>query len=192
MAFTTKKQGKGTGLGLSVSYGIIKEHQGDVQVESEPGKGTTFTITLPIAGAEEGIPVDGIECAARLSAKKGQRVLVVDDEEDILGLTRKMLTSAGFEVDTANSGTAALHTLRTNRYDLILSDWKMPGITGQELYQRLRELDPTMTSRFIFMTGDVLNERMQRFVEDSGATCLSKPFSLDEFRASLQVVMNPT
>jgi signal transduction histidine kinase len=192
--FTTKEQGKGTGLGLSVSYGIIKEHGGEIMVESEVGVGTTFRIQLPVAavGSEPpaGESTETVETAAQIGS--GLSVLVVDDEKGIIELASKMLCRMGYEVDTACDGRTALELLSQRRYDVILSDWKMPGVSGQELYQRLPARDAAMASAFIFMTGDVLNERMQTFIADCGASFLAKPFSLDEFRAVMELVPQVT
>jgi len=192
--FTTKEQGKGTGLGLSVSYGIIKEHGGEIVVESKTGVGTTFRIQIPVATVGcEPLDIESSEPSpAAIQIGSGLSVLVVDDEKGIIDLASKMLSRMGYEVDTACDGRTALELLGSRRYDVILSDWKMPGMSGQELYQRLQAQNSAMTAAFIFMTGDVLNERMQGFISECGASFLAKPFSLDEFRAVMELVPQVT
>jgi len=186
--FTTKQPGKGTGLGLSVSYGIIKEHQGEIHVHSKPGQGATFVVELPSAlilrrsEAQEKEVGETLE-PARVS---GSCALVVDDEDGILRLCARILSSAGYEVDTARNGREALEQTARHAHDLILCDWKMPGINGQEFFERLLKTSPETARRVLFMTGDVLNEQIQQFAEKHGVACLAKPFSLDGLRAALE------
>jgi two-component system, NtrC family, sensor kinase len=188
--FTTKPVGKGTGLGLSLSYGIIQEHGGSITAESKPGHGTTFIIGLPVtADADAGASQSAAPAPAPLPSGKGKSVLVVDDEEDISELIRKALEKQGYQIQTAADGEVALSHLRKTKYDLIISDWKMPGVNGQELYQRLLEIDPDATKRMIFMTGDVLSEKVELFLQERGKTCLAKPFSLVEFQQAIGKVI---
>jgi two-component system, NtrC family, sensor kinase len=184
--FTTKPVGKGTGLGLSLSYGIIQEHGGSITAESKVGQGTTFTIDLPVtADAEVSAPQSSSPAPSPLPSGKGKSVLVVDDEEDILDLIRKTLEKQDYRIQTAADGEVALNHLSRARYDLIISDWKMPEVNGRQLYQRLLEIDPGATKRMIFMTGDVLSEKTERYLEEQGKTCLTKPFSLVEFQRAI-------
>src|SRR5436190_2273060 len=160
--FTTKEAGKGTGLGLSLSYGIIQEHGGTIRVESKIGMGAMFTIEFP---AHNPALTSSEETAAAVMVQTpkghGKRVLVIDDEEGILDFVAEVLNADGFQVDTARDGEAALKQLRQKQYDLALCDWKMPGLNGQKLYERVRVEDPVTARRFIFMTGDVINDRAQ-------------------------------
>jgi signal transduction histidine kinase len=184
--FTTKAVGKGTGLGLSLSYGIIQEHGGSIVAESEVGKGTTFVIELPVtAEAQASAELAPTPAPIPLASGKGKSILVVDDEEDILELIRETLERQGYKIQTAPDGAAALQELGRHKYDLIISDWKMPGVNGQQLYQRLLETDPATTKRMIFMTGDVLSEKTEQFLEEQGKVCLTKPFSLADFQRSV-------
>ncbi len=184
--FTTKPVGKGTGLGLSLSYGIVQEHGGSITAESKVGHGTTFIIELPVtADAEAAAAQPPPPAPAPIASGKGKSILVVDDEEDILDLIRETLEPQGYKIQTAPDGDAALSHLSRQRYDLIISDWKMPGVNGQQLYQRLRETDPVATQRLIFMTGDVLSEKTERFLQEQNKTCLTKPFSLVDFQRAI-------
>jgi two-component system NtrC family sensor kinase len=183
--FTTKEVGKGTGLGLSLTYGIIKEHGGSIRAESKPGEGATFIIELPSPAGNDDTGTTFITRAGMATFDgRGKRILVIDDEEGILNLIRETLTQTGCELEVVRDGEAALDRLRQGHYDLTICDWKMPGLNGQQLYDQIRAADPAAASRFIFMSGDVMNEKMQRFLEATGSACIAKPFSLDEFRSA--------
>jgi len=190
--FTTKGVGKGTGLGLSLCYGIIKEHGGSITPVSRYGEGATFIIELPVSE----IPRD--VAAAPESPKTwltdshegaGRRVLVIDDEEPILNLVREHLAKCGYEVRVAIRGEAGLSELKQNRFDVTFCDWKMPGLSGRQVYEKLRTTDPRLCRRIVFITGDVINEPMRRFLETEKLPCLTKPFALPELRAAIQTVL---
>lgn len=186
--FTTKDVGKGTGLGLSLCYGIIKEHGGAISVRSKPGEGATFVIELPLATAAEGAvekKENPLIPAVSSTEGLGKRVLVIDDEEAILQMVRETLSENGYEVDVARDGEAALSRLGQAAYDLALCDWKMPGLNGQQIYERIRASNPALSERMIFITGDVINDKTEKFLRESRRVCLSKPFSLVEFRAAV-------
>lgn len=186
--FTTKEVGKGTGLGLSLCYGIIKEHGGSVTVHSRPGEGATFVIELPLAAATEDVnekKEPPIPAPAPTNEGLGKKVLVIDDEEAILEMVRETLAEQGYEVDIARDGESALFRLGQTSYDLALCDWKMPGLNGQQIYERVRLSNPALSERMIFFTGDIINDKAERFLRESRRVCLSKPFSLVEFRAAI-------
>jgi signal transduction histidine kinase/CheY-like chemotaxis protein len=184
--FTTKPVGKGTGLGLSLTYGIIQEHGGIITAQSKVGEGTTFIIELPVtAEAKSAAAQPPPPPPAPLPKGNGKSILVVDDEEDILYVIRQTLEKQGYKIETAPDGEAALSHLTRQRYDLIISDWKMPGVNGRELYERLSAQDPAATKRMIFMTGDVLSEKTEKFLQEQGRSCLHKPFSLVEFQHAI-------
>lgn len=179
--FTTKPVGKGTGLGLSLSYGIIQEHGGDIRVQSKLGEGTTFTISLPVSTEAQDSASDRSNTSRFIKAN-GERVLVIDDEEPLLELVREILAASGYRVETLMDGETALRRLSEKPFDLILCDWKMPGLNGEQVFERLRTANPEMAERLIFMTADVMSEKTQQFLKDNKKVCLSKPFSLREFR----------
>jgi CheY-like chemotaxis protein len=93
----------------------------------------------------------------------------------------KILVRQGYLVQTAADGEGALHRLAGERFDLIISDWKMPGLSGQQFFERLLESDGESAKRMVFMTGDILSEKTEKFLKEHGKTCLPKPFSLAEF-----------
>jgi two-component system NtrC family sensor kinase len=180
--FTTKPVGKGTGLGLSLSYGIIQEHGGSITAASKLGHGTTFIIELPITNQSEHIPAESAPPPPPAAQGQGRKVLVVDDEADILDLVSKILIKQGYNVQTAVDGGSALRYLAGTRFDLILSDWKMPGLSGQQLFERLLETDAESAKRMVFMTGDILSEKTEKFLKEHGKTCLPKPFSIPDLQ----------
>ncbi|MDB6038839.1 MAG: hypothetical protein JWM99_2680, partial [Verrucomicrobiales bacterium] len=185
--FTTKEAGKGTGLGLSLTYGIIHEHGGTVSAESVLGKGAKFIVELPVEKVTEaGTGIDSnTTMGSPLVDGAGKTVLVVDDEEPILDLICEVLTSAGYKVETASDGEAALRKLHQKDFDLTICDWKMPGLNGRDLFERISFEDPEAARRFIFMTGDVINEKIQAFLNEQNKLCLPKPFSITEFRRAI-------
>jgi signal transduction histidine kinase len=185
--FTTKPVGQGTGLGLSLCYGIIKEHGGTIHVVSEIGAGATFTIELPSASASQIATVNAHEQGAPApgATAVGKRVLIIDDEEWILTMTRTVLEEDGYIVDVAIDADEALNKVALNQYDLLVCDQKMPGLSGSQLYTRLLTDDPAAADRLMFMTGDVMGDNFQEFLKDSRKQCLTKPFSLTQLRTTV-------
>ncbi len=179
--FTTKEVGAGTGLGLSISYGIIREHGGNIYATSRPGEGATFILELPIikAAADSSSAATGTPEKSHLS-KKGNRALVLDDEELILSLINVVLADSGFHVDTAATGDAALKLLSAHAYDLIISDFKMPGMNGKEFYHKVKSIKPDAANKIIFISGDSVSDGTQAFLKDTGNLFLKKPFTIEE------------
>ncbi|HEV8438138.1 MAG TPA: ATP-binding protein [Methylomirabilota bacterium] len=177
--FTTKPPGEGTGLGLSLCRGIIEGHGGSIAVASEPGHGTTFRIELPLvtppAAARDGT-------AESLPAIASQRILVVDDEAEIAAMVAEALQLDGHAVETAENGAAALIMLERADYDLVLTDTKMPIVTGEDFYRELARRFPALGQRIIFMTGDVMSPEKRAFLDATGAPWVSKPFTPQELR----------
>ncbi len=181
--FTTKEGGQGTGLGLTISYGIVDDHAGRIRVESRPGKGATFVVELPIVqGPELPAPESEVELEP---AKISRRVLVVDDEESILALLRDVLVADGHRVDTARNGEEALTHLAEHGYDLLITDIKMPGMGGQALYQRVKQMDSELAKNTVFITGDTVSAETRNFLQRVQNVCLAKPFKIREVRETL-------
>lgn len=191
--FTTKPEGKGTGLGLSLCYGIVQEHHGNIQVQSEPGQGAEFVLEFPAAAegalaaverGESGAGSTG-DSTAPFPAGAGRAALVVDDEAWIRDVATDALRAEGYLVEVADSGEAATAALKRRRFDLVISDWKMPGLNGMALYERLRVDDPSAAKGFLFMTGDLISEGFQTFLRKHNRPCLPKPFAPRELRAAV-------
>jgi len=178
--FTTKPAGEGTGLGLSLCRGIVEEHGGVITVESEPGRGTTFAITLPVLPQ----PADGsrtavVEAPAPVGSKA---ILVVDDERDLAEVLVEELEGDGHQVEIASNGADALQRLERQAFDLVVSDTKMPLMDGIDLYREIERRFPALQRRIIFVTGDVLDPEKHRILESTGAPFLTKPFDLGDVR----------
>jgi PAS domain S-box-containing protein len=140
--FTTKPAGRGTGLGLALVHSVVTEHQGYIDVASELGRGTTFTVWIPrIEGAAAG---EGP--AAELPMGRGQAVLVVDDEPEVLAALEEMLATLGYEPAGFRNGREALDAARAEprRFEAVVSDEVMPELTGTQLAIELRKLNPTL------------------------------------------------
>ncbi|MEY4386369.1 MAG: hypothetical protein RLY20_1652 [Verrucomicrobiota bacterium] len=190
--FTTKEVGKGTGLGLSLCYGIVREHGGQIEVASELGDGAKFTIELPANGAHVAAEIDTkfIRPAEEVAFGNGRRVLIIDDEEGILEMLGELLKSLGFEVDSAKDGETGLQRTVGNRYEAVFCDWKMPGISGQQVYEHLRHEQPAVADRMIFVTGDVANEQTRSFLESENRPFVAKPFTIRDLRETLRGVLS--
>ncbi len=170
--FTTKEQGKGTGLGLATVFGIVKQHAGFIAVESEPGKGTSFSILFPACDPhlnDRGIPIS--ETAVKTGS---ETILLVEDEEPVRNLGRLVLERAGYRVIEAANGVAAIEIWEENRdkIDLLFTDIVMPGgMSGLDLAAHLQEMDSDLSVIFISgysadIAGRELNlEEGQNFVQ---------------------------
>jgi two-component system NtrC family sensor kinase len=176
--FTTKE--KGTGLGLSLSYGIMKEHAGEISVASTLGQGTTFTIELPIV-AEVTLAQNTTPKPSAPPALSPKTVLVVDDEQPVLDLLRLYLQRLGHQPKVTHSGEEALQKIDRQEYDLIICDLRMSGLDGRQVYQHVKNKYPELLSRLIFVTGDTLHETTHKFLAECGCPVLIKPFLFEEF-----------
>lgn len=181
--FTTKEVGKGTGLGLSVVHGIVLEHGGEIVVDSDPGRGTTFSVYLPCGGDAAVENPEHKESA--LTAGRGT-ILFVDDEEDITYIAREMLEDLGYSVTAMTRNIEALEEFRQNpaMYDLVISDYSMPGMTGVELAVEIMKMRPDIP--IILITGNNEAISAKDRSEITVREVVSKPFRLREIGEAIQ------
>jgi len=181
--FTTKPTGSGTGLGLSISLGIVREHEGRIWAENAPQSGARFVVELPIIEPRASGEFPAVAAVHPVGDRL--RILVVDDEASVRVALQRYLASRGHEVETTASGQDALARLRATTYDAVIVDMRMPDLSGEQLFERLRGDDPAHAERVIFTTGDLVSEQMRRFLDGSGRPCVPKPFEFASFDQAL-------
>jgi CheY-like chemotaxis protein len=189
--FTTKGVGRGTGLGLATVYGIVKQHRGWVEVQSAPGRGTTFRVHLPSSkGTAEA--AQGAKDPQSLQGRN-ESVLLVEDEDSLRAVTAEAFLRHGYRVFKAVNGPDAVGLWEENRggFDLLFTDMVMPGgMTGRELADRLRAEKPGL--RVIICTGYSPESPLQGLEADSRTTVIRKPFDIAQLlqaaRASLDSI----
>jgi two-component system NtrC family sensor kinase len=185
-AFYTTKGEHGTGLGLAISRELIHRHHGRIWATSREGAGTTMTIELPRPGDPTASAVAEVT-AASLAA--GERtILVVDDEPEFGELLAELLRRRGYQTEYVESAAAALLRLQERDFDVILTDLRMPSMSGEDLWHTLRRERPALARRTVFMTGYYAARETAAIVEAIEQPCLTKPFrasELDELLASL-------
>ncbi len=174
--FTTKPLDKGTGLGLAMTYGIISQHGGFISVDSEPGEGSVFTISLPLMDASA---VDKTEGRAGVINGTGL-ILVIDDEEAILRVTAGMLKKCGYDVITAVRPEQGIELYKQEEGNIsaVILDNAMPGISGIEVYSALKDINPNV--RVLLCSGFMDDLSMKKAVDLGVTGFLSKPFNFEE------------
>jgi CheY-like chemotaxis protein len=182
--FTTKPASEGTGLGLWICSGILSALGGEVRVESEIGRGSTFRVTLPPAVMDA--PSELGNAPTPAVGPQGGRLLVIDDEPMILGALRRSL-SAEYNVTCVGDGRKALERLRAGeRYALILCDLMMPEMTGMDLFAELEKVAPDQASRMVFVSGGAFTPRAREFLERIPNARVEKPIDLQNLRLLLR------
>jgi signal transduction histidine kinase/CheY-like chemotaxis protein len=185
--FTTRREDGGTGLGLATVYGILTQADGTIRIYSEPGAGTTFTITLPVtAEAATFIP----EPAPYQRTPMGETVLVVEDEEAMREVTRRILTRNGYQVITAASGPEAISIARGHpgEIHLVVTDVVMPHMLGREVAEKMRVVKPGI--EVLFMSGYARPVLASQGRLDPNVALVEKPFSEDDLLAMAGQVLN--
>jgi PAS domain S-box-containing protein len=183
--FTTKKMEAGTGIGLAICHRIIESHGGTISVEDTRDSGASFAIRFPESTrSSEETPSTERPEASRATFS----ILVVDDEADVLDVLADILRGDGHDVDTADSGDAALERLRDRDFAVVVSDLRMPGLDGPGLYEKLRQELPAVIPKLMFLTGDTMSAGAKNFLDESGRPYLEKPINPRELRSLVRQV----
>ena len=185
--FTTKETGKGTGLGLSMVYGLIKQHNGFIECESELGRGTSIKLYFPAQDETVGkIEPDQI----LLPHGGSETLLLVEDEEDLLLIIQAILEEYGYTVLTAENGIEALkqYQAQQGEIQLIISDVVMPEMGGVSLYRNIHANDSKI--KFLFITGYTLDEAFNKYIDRDGLDLLQKPFRKEEIARKIREILD--
>lgn len=187
--FSTKELGKGTGLGLSMVYGIIKQTGGFIYPDTELGKGTTFRIFLPRHEVEESEVVEKVVAAPVRDLTGHERILIVEDEENVRTFSARALATTGYKVFEAESGEEALEVLDEidGKVDLIISDVVMPEMDGPTLLKEVRKRYPGLK---VILVSGYAEESVRKDIEDDRSVeFLPKPYSLDQINSKVKEVL---
>jgi len=173
----------GTGLGLAVVWGTVKDHNGYIDVESEEGKGSVFTLYFPVTRE---IPAKTREVPmAETFLGRGESILVVDDVKEQRELATSMLERLGYRVAVASSGDEAVDYLKAGRADLVLLDMIMdPGIDGLETYRRIRAINPRQ--KVVIVSGYSETERVSKAQELGAGTYVRKPYVMEKIGTAIR------
>jgi len=205
--FTTKPAGKGTGLGLAIVGGFVRQHGGTVSVHCPPGGGTQFVVELPTAeeawqGVKRGKEINTPQprslpdappqrtSIAGTTKEKAQRILVVEDEPTVASLIADVLRDEGMHVDVLPDGRRALDLLQHESYDLAICDLRMPGMDGQNFYGALLQSANPLRDHILFVTGDVVAQRTQDFLERHHLHHVAKPFRVEELTLAVRTMLS--
>jgi len=181
--FTTKEKGKGTGLGLATVYGIVKDHKGYITVQSEEGKGTSFTIYLPVTGKV----IPRVTEPQQFVVDGNENILVADDDRDVLNFIRDILETHGYSVIPANNSLAAVDTFRhlSGKIHLVITDIVMPLMEGDELIRNLREIKRDVKIIVVSGYGGETAER-----EKIADAFIKKPFESIELLSAVRQLLD--
>lgn len=183
--FTTREFGKGTGLGLAMAYGIVKSHKGFIHVSSTPGRGTSFSVYLPVARLEEDSEVQPETSDQMLRAN----ILIVDDEELVAFMLAQHLQNLGCRTFNASNGQEALDILENHKHelDVAILDLNMPVMDGRETYEKMVELKPDI--KVLISSGFTRNGSVEEILAKGAHGFIEKPFSLENITAKIREVL---
>jgi|GEM_PF-1243799 len=184
--FTTKETGMGTGLGLSIAYGIINEHGGKIEAENNDAGGAVLTVELPVVRPEaKPTPRSG----SYVGTLRHASILVVEPDKHLRSLLEESLNDAGYRVTATGDGQKAKELLKKDSFDTVVSAMKVPGMSGQELYEFLNTHDAATARRMVFITADIITEETGRFLEGMEDRYLPKPFPTDDLLQMLYRIL---
>jgi len=185
--FTTKGMGRGTGLGLAMVYGIVRGHKGAIQVDTELGHGTSFTISIPASDKDV-----FTEQAAKIEELKrgGETLLLVDDEEVNLEVSQELLASLDYNVYVAGSGQEglAIYAEKQNEIDLVIIDMIMPGMSGGEVFDHLRALNPA--AKVLLSSGYSIDGQAKDILDRGCNGFIQKPFKLSHLSQKIREILD--
>jgi two-component system, cell cycle sensor histidine kinase and response regulator CckA len=188
--FTTKTIGVGTGLGLSICHGIVNSLGGEIQVESELGKGTTFRVLLPPAAPVEKSGAATAPGVPETAKPLVGRILVIDDEDMLLRSIKWILEDENHDVICTESAREALTLIESGqRFDVILSDLMMPTMTGMEFYEILLTQSPDVARRVVFISGGAITAKVDAFLRSVPNLTIEKPFKIATLRDTVQQLL---
>jgi len=184
--FTTKPKGKGTGFGLAMVYSMVKNHHGYIHVQSEEGKGTTFSLYFP-ASHKKAITIK--EMDSPMEFKGEGTILVVDNEEVLRQMLARMLTTLGYKVLEAENGADAIktHKKHASEIKLVVLDMHMPGMDGRETFHKLREANPEL--KVLISSGFMEGEDIQEVLAAGAAGLLGKPYGIKDISKKIHQVL---
>lgn len=185
--YTTKPVGMGTGLGLSICRNIVRSLNGSLEVDSDIGRGSVFTVRLPVSRAESG-PTSRSGSSPPPVTQSALRILLVDDDLFVARATKRQLAPM-HEVTLAGSGAEALQLLQRESFDVVLCDVMMPGMTGMEFHTKVGEYDPELAKRFVFITGGPFTPQARERFFQSSNPYIQKPFSNSELMAAIETAI---
>jgi PAS domain S-box-containing protein len=183
--FTTKQMGRGTGLGLATVYGIVRGHAGMIFVDSEPGRGATFSVYLP--ASEKDVAREDV--VVRETVRGKETILLVDDEAMILSVSKEILSSLGYRVYVAGSGqeAVAIYMEKKGEIDMVILDMIMPGLSGGETFDRLHEIDGAV--KVLLSSGYSMGDETQKIMDRGCRGFLQKPFVIAQMSEKIREVL---
>jgi len=191
--YTTKPAGVGTGLGLSICQTIINNHGGSIDFESTLNVGTTFFISLPLADYIENENITSQSTMPEFSVSlAGKKILVVDDEDDIREILMDFLELEKATVTAASNGLEAFNQYQKNDFDLILTDLKMPQMSGDELVQKIIDYNKKECPKILIITGELNDAKIVDFLKKKNINLLKKPFTRENLIKEIQVLYKHT
>jgi len=185
--FFTTKGAAGTGLGLATVHGIVSQSDGQIGVESKPGRGTTFTIVLPLH--DGAMPAERPQPVAQ-AARGSETILVVEDDQTVRSIVTQMLDSYGYRVISAPDGEQAIREFRKSAepIHLVLSDFIMPGLDGRQTTERIRQIEPA--TKALYMSGYAADPGIRSGILPGGTTFIQKPFTADELAGRIRELLD--
>ena len=187
--FSTKEPGRGTGLGMAVVFGIIESHCGFIHVDSHPGRGSAFTIYIPVPPAAVDRPEPAESGPAEVPARR-ETILIVEDEEDLCDLLRMILETAGYTVLSEPDGQAAVEAFRRHRGEisLVISDVGLPKMSGDQAYFAMKQLDPGV--RMVLASGYMEPELKASVLRAGVRAFLQKPYAMHRVLTEVRLILD--